>query len=218
MRAGHHGCSAFQRPDILKESQNLCGHLEELPMSTATAHLTVDQFVKLWNRGHFGETSDRKVELLFGEVVEMLPPNPPHEDVVDLLTQWSFKKVSTKEIRVRIQNTIGIPELDSLPLPDVVWVKAKSYRRARPRISDVLLLIEVSDSSVSMDRNRKRKLYAQAGISDYWIVNIPARQIEVFRDPHVDDFATKLTIRGEDELSPLCRPKAKLTLPELSLR
>jgi Uma2 family endonuclease len=187
-------------------------------MSTATAHLTVDQFVKLLNRGHFGDTSDRRFELLFGEVVEIPPPNPPHEDVVDLLMYWSIANTSRKEIRVRIQNSLGIPELDSLPLPDVVWVRAKSYNRERPRIADLLLLIEVSDSSVSKDRNRKRKLYAQAGIADYWIVNIPKRQIEVFRDPQGDNYATKLTIRGDDELTPLCRPKAKLTLSELSLR
>ena len=185
---------------------------------TTDTRLTVAQFEELWNQGNFGEDSDRRLELIFGEVMEMSPPNPPHEDVVDLLMYWSIKHTSQKEVRVRIQNTIGIPELESLPLPDVVWVKAKSYRRKRPRIADVLLLIEVSDSSVSMDRNRKRSLYAQAGIAEYWIVNNPARQIEVFRDPQGDDFAAKLTLRGDQVLTPLCQPEAKLTLADLALR
>jgi Uma2 family endonuclease len=79
----------------------------------------------------------------------------------------------------------------------------------------VLLVIEAADSSVSHDRNRKRKLYAQAGIPEYWIVNIPKRQIEVYRDPNGEDFASKLTIAGKQVLSPVCQPDAELTLADL---
>ncbi len=183
-------------------------------MSTAT-RITVNQFEEMWAQGRFDE--EQRLELIFGEIIEMSPPNPPHEDVVDLLMYWSVKKTSPKEVRVRIQNSVGFPELDSIPLPDIVWVKARSYRRDRPSVADILLVIEVSDSSVSFDRNRKRSLYAQAGVAEYWIVNFPARQIEVFRDPQGDDFATKLIIRGDQELSPLCLPQAKLTLADLSL-
>src|SRR6185312_12250360 len=81
------------------------------------------------------------------------------------------------------QGTIGIPNADSIPLPDLSWLKKQDYSRRRPLPEDVLLVVEVADSSLAKDRGRKAKLYAQAGTIDYWIVNIQGRCVEVRREP-----------------------------------
>jgi Uma2 family endonuclease len=74
-----------------------------------------------------------------------------------------------------------MPELDSAPQPDVAGVKVRTYRDRHPLPDEVLLLIEVADSSVDSDCGEKAALYAAAGIQDYWVVSLPERLIHVFR-------------------------------------
>ena len=107
---------------------------------------------------------------------------------------------------MRIQNSIGLPELESAPQPDIVWVKQRNYSRRRPTAADVLLVIEVADSSLADDRGEKAALYAEAGIADHWVVNVPAREIEVHRDPEGGRYRTIRACAGNDELRPLCEP------------
>ena len=150
-------------------------------MSTSTYRFSVADYDRMIESGVFEGDEDIRLELLYGEIIKVNPPNPPHVHFVDQLTYWSIESTQRDRIQVSIQNPVGIPELDSVPEPDVVWKKARDYRTRRPETADVLLLIEVSDSSVKQDQTKKRDLYAEAGISDYWIVNIPASCVEVYR-------------------------------------
>jgi Uma2 family endonuclease len=118
-------------------------------------------------------------------------------------------------VRIRIQNSIGLPELDSAPQPDVAWVKQKSYRDQRPEPGDVLLVIEVADSSLDYDRGEKLHLYAEAGIREYWVVNIPHFQVEVYRDPRGRKYRHKSVHGVDQEISP--RAMENLKLPVASL-
>ena len=113
----------------------------------------------------------------------MTPIGPQHEEVVDRLNAWSVAAVHPLSIRVRIQNSIGIPDLESAPEPDIAWVVERNYSQGRPTATDVLLIIEVADSSLAYDTGEKAALYAAAGVADYWIVDIPHRCVEVRRDP-----------------------------------
>ena len=151
-------------------------------MSTSI-QFTLSQYDRMIQQGVFDEMRDQRLELIRGEIREMSPPGPAHEEVIDLLNHWSVLNVSSRNVRVRIQNSIGIPDLDSAPQPDIAWVREKSYRDERPHSADVLLVIEVSDSSLSYDLGEKLELYAEAGIVEYWVVNIPHWQVEVYRDP-----------------------------------
>ena len=128
---------------------------------------------------------------------------------------WSMDVTSRDEIWVRIQNSLGVPEFDSVPEPDVAWMNARDYRESRPEPKDVLLLIEVADSSLGKDRFTKGRLYAEAGIQDYWIVNLQDNCIEVYREPQDDRFATHQTCRDGDALSPLALPDATLDIARL---
>ena len=151
-------------------------------MSTAL-RFTLDEYDRMIEQGVFDDRPEEKMELVYGEIRTMSPPGPAHEDVIDLLARWSFESTLRDEVRIRVQNSIGIPELDSAPQPDVAWVREQSYRAGRPQSSDVLLLIEVSDSSLPDDRTTKAELYAEAGVSDYWIINLQDWGIEVYRNP-----------------------------------
>jgi Uma2 family endonuclease len=113
----------------------------------------------------------------------MSPIGPSHEVVVDRLAKWSFLNLPLDRVCVRIQNSIGIPALDSAPEPDVAWVNERDYSKGRPKGEDVPLIVEVAESSLAYDRGEKARLYAAAGIAEYWIVNLIDKQIEVRRQP-----------------------------------
>ena len=181
-------------------------------MSTSTYRFTVDEYDRMIESGIFEERGDVRVELLYGEVVEMNPPNPPHDFAIDLLMYWSVDVTSRDEIWVRVQNSLGIPALDSVPEPDIAWMTARDYRSRRPEPDDVLLLIEVAETSLGKDRFDKGRLYAEAGIQDYWIVNLKDSCIEVYRQPQDDRFRMHQTYAVGETVSPLAMPDAALNV------
>lgn len=171
---------------------------------------TVDEYDRMIEQGIFAERHDQRLELIHGEIREMTPPNPPHEDTVDLLNYWSVDHTPRDRVRVRIQNSLGIPALDSVPEPDVAWMRARSYRKRRPQPADVLLLIEVAESSLRFDRGEKADLYAAAGIKDYWIVNLVELCVELFRKPRSGEYREKSTFNIGQSVSPLAFPDISL--------
>lgn len=183
-------------------------------MSTAM-RFTVDEYDRMIGQGVFDTRPACRLELIHGEIRKMTPANPPHEEVIDLLDDWSHDHTDRAQVRVRTQNSIGIPELDCVPLPDIAWVRRKSYRGSRPKPADVLLLIEVSETSLGYDRGEKAALYAAAGITDYWIVNLKDWCIEVYRNPRDGEYREKRTYEIGDAVSPLAFPKIELPVAEL---
>ena len=174
-------------------------------MSTI-ARLTLDQYDQMIRCGVFDRGPRQRLEFIRGEIREMTPIGSEHEVIVDWLTEWSLENLPKKKAWVRVQNSIGLPELDSAPEPDLAWVVRRDYSRGRPTAADVLLVIEVAESSLSYDRGEKADLYAEAGIADYWVVNVPARTIEVRRDPEGGRYRTLRTVADNDELRPLREP------------
>ncbi len=131
------------------------------------------------------------------------------------MNEWSFESLPPKAARVRIQGSFGIPELNSVPQPDVAWLRRRDYSTTRPTPNDVLLVIEVADSSLAKDRGLKAKLYAKAGISDYWIVNIPGQCIEVGRDPQGKVYRSVEVFRAGQEVRPLAFPDVVLPVDRI---
>jgi Uma2 family endonuclease len=183
-------------------------------MSTTT-RITLDQYDEMIRRGDFEPREEHNVELIYGEISPMSPINPPHDDAVDELNEWSLDSVPRQAIRVRVQGSFGIPALDSAPQPDLAWLRRHDYKTRRPTPEDVLLVIEVADSSLAKDRGLKAGLYAEAGISDYWIVNIPERVIEVRRDPQGGSYRSLVVLGSGQEARPLAFPD--VVLPVLRL-
>jgi Uma2 family endonuclease len=178
-------------------------------MSTIT-HLTMAEYDRMIAAGAFEPIESNHIELIYGELREMSPIGSPHEVIVDRLTEWSFASLPKRKAWVRVQNSIGIPVLDSAPQPDLAWVARRDYSRGRPAAADVLLMIEVSDSSLRFDLGEKADLYATAGVRDYWVVNVPARSIVVHRDPAAGRYRDVRSYAGADELRPLQVPEVAL--------
>jgi Uma2 family endonuclease len=171
-------------------------------MSTVT-RVSYDEFEAMIARGDFDVEDPRRYELIDGEIIEMPPPNPPHASAINQINKWSCRTLPPEEVSVSIQNPIGLPNFDAVPMPDVVWLREADYSARRPFPPDILLVVEVSDSSLWYDRGEKAHLYAAAGIADYWIANIQGRCFEVLRDPGPEGYATKLIYYSRDVIRPL---------------
>ena len=174
------------------------------------AKFTLDHYEHMIAVGAFDEPYNIPVELLQGEIVMMSPIGEPHSLAVTTLTEWSYEVVDLKQIMIRSQMPIRIPDHQGEPEPDLAWVRRASTGGNPPESNDVLLLIEVAESSLAMDRGPKLAAYAAAGIADYWIVNLIDKQIEVYREPNDDQYQKKQILRGDKTVAPLTLPTASL--------
>lgn len=178
-------------------------------MSTGI-RFTVTEYDRMIEQGVFADRPDQRLELIYGEIRERSVSSPAHEDTIDLLSYWSIDNTPRDQVRVRIQNSLGIPAFDSVPEPDVAWMKARNYRHRRPEPQDVLLVIEVAESSLAYDRGEKAELYAAARIKDYWIVNLIDHCIEVYRKPRGAAYRETTTYQVGQSVQPLAVPSVKL--------
>jgi Uma2 family endonuclease len=169
---------------------------------------TVDDYYKMIELGMLRDYE--KAEIIEGELIKKMTVGDRHAAIVDFLTKFFIKNVSD-DILVRIQNPLRISDYNE-PEPDVVLADLTRYDGKRhPRPAEVLLLVEVSDSTVKYDRDRKIPLYAEAGINEVWIVNLPNEIIEIHTKPNVGLYQiVKIFSRGETLTTDV--------LPDLSLR
>jgi len=123
-----------------------------------------------------------RVELIEGEIIDMPPIGSTHSGIVDHMTRLLVQAVCDKAI-VRVQNPVVLSDL-SEPEPDFALLKPRNnfYKDATPSARDVLLLIEVSDSTLRYDRDIKAPLYARHGIPETWIIDVANAQVTIHRD------------------------------------
>ncbi|MEX2173736.1 MAG: Uma2 family endonuclease [Pirellulaceae bacterium] len=178
-------------------------------------HITYEDYLHMIEAGAFDTMREKRIELIHGELREMAPPGPSHSELVSRLTHWSVLKPPPDRVKVRIQDPIGIPELDSGPQPDIVWAQPKSYDDHHPLPDEVLLVIEVADSSLAFDCGAKANLYAAGGIADYWVVDVQQRTVHLFRQPGKRGYGQRLTYKEGQQLSPLAFPQVAIDLSEL---
>jgi Uma2 family endonuclease len=131
---------------------------------------------------------DDRVELIEGEIIKMTAIGSPHAACVSRLVRLLSKAIGDTAI-LSPQNPVRLDDF-SEPVPDIALLKARvDYYAARhPTPKDALLVIEVADSSLLKDRNIKVPLYARAGISEIWIINLPKEIIEVYSDAHLGKY------------------------------
>jgi len=158
---------------------------------------------------------DERVELLYGDVIVMPPIGNWHASNVDLFTNTFPAQLHGRAV-VRVQNPVRLDD-NSQPQPDVMLLSWRDdfYRDGHPGPADVLLLIEVSDSSVDFDRNEKLSAYTAAGIPEVWIVNRPDRRIESYVDPTGDEYATVQHYDPGESISPQTFPDIALQVDQI---
>lgn len=178
-------------------------------MSTVT-QFSLAQYELMVESGAFDGKHRKRVEFIRGEIREMSPIGTRHAAAVDLLNRLSMDCLPSEKATIRIQGTLIVPTLESAPEPDVMWLVPKEYFECHPQPDDVLLLIEVADTSVSYDTGEKAKLYADAGIKDYWVVNVVDNCIDVFREPSASGYGQRHTCRADDEIQSLAFPEISI--------
>jgi Uma2 family endonuclease len=183
-------------------------------MSTA-AKLSLKEYEQIVATGVFDGKNHRRLELIRGELREMSPIGPVHAELVAWLTNWSIRNTSAAEIQVRVQSPLALEDADCAPEPDIVWVRSNRFFSGHPKAADVLLLIEVADSSLDYDRGEKAELYAAAGIADYWIVDAIDRTVEIHRHPAGVEYRDVESFSIGDVIYPLVAPAAGLDVSSL---
>lgn len=171
------------------------------------AQFTIEQYKRMIDAGVFDDRDGRRIELFRGEVVDMSPIGDRHAWIVQQLDALSHELLRGKDALIRVHAPIVLPELASRPEPDLVWASPADYRNRSPRANEVLLLIEVADTTWMYDSHEKADLYAEAGIADYWLVNVSDNYVVVHREPTAKGYRTREQHRGQDELRPLAFPK-----------
>jgi len=148
---------------------------------------TVDDYHRMGEVGLLDR--DDRVELIEGEIVEMAPIGDGHADASNRLTRLLVLAVGESGI-VAVGNPVRIPPY-SEPQPDFAILRPRGgYNTRGPRPEDVLLAVEVSDTTLRRDRKVKLALYAGAGIPEFWIVNVEVREVEIYRTPSGDRYAS----------------------------
>ena len=127
---------------------------------------------------------DDRVELIEGEIIKMSPIGSPHAACVSRFASLLQTRRKLNAI-VSVQNPVRLDDF-SEPVPDIALLRPRNdfYAARHPKPADVLLIIEVADTSLLKDRNVKVPLYARAGIPETWLVNLPKQLIEVYFDLH----------------------------------
>lgn len=156
---------------------------EFLPMSLPTAkRFTIAEYHKLSELGFFQE--DDRIELIHGELITMAAKGTAHVNCCRNLLM-ELAALIQGQAKLQCQDPISLSS-NSEPEPDFVILKNRedNYQFALPQVSDILLVIEVSDSTLKFDQTVKASLYAEAGILEYWIFNLVGNYLETYREPY----------------------------------
>lgn len=184
------------------------------PLTVPRRGLTVDEFDRMGEVGIFNE--DDRIELIDGELIQMAPIGGPHMRLVNVLTTILVRLAGDDAV-VSPQNPIRLPPRNE-PQPDITLLAPHMRRSATvPTAQDILLVIEIADSTLAYDRDTKMTLYARHGIAEAWLFDIGSRRLLVFRDPSPEGYRSLLTLAPEDSVAPRCLPQARLRLSEVWL-
>jgi Uma2 family endonuclease len=175
--------------------------------------VTADEFLRMGEAGVFGP--EARLELIEGEIVEMAPIGSPHAGTVKILNRFLARLAGDNAI-LSVQDPVIAGKL-SVPQPDLALLKprADSYTKSHPGPADVLLVVEVADTTLPTDLGIKVPLYASAGIPEAWVVDLNAREVRVFRDPSAGGYRTSFTVGLGGVVSAQLLPAVSIPVVEL---
>jgi Uma2 family endonuclease len=189
------------------------------PFPARPFRFTRDQYYEMGRLGYFDHA---RVELIYGEVVEMNPVNWPHHIGIGLVSD-ALAAAFAAGYFIDVQQSFPIPgsHLGLAPQPDVAVIPG-NRRNYTDHPTVAALLVEVADSTLAFDTTTKAEMYATAGIADYWVLDVESRRLQVFRDPQplpptlgAVAYRTHLTLNPDDRVAPLAAPQASILVSDL---
>jgi Uma2 family endonuclease len=184
-----------------------------MPVQLEKRVFTSDAYHRMAEAGIF--SPEDRVELIEGEVIRMSPIGRYHAACVNRLNSILHRKLGALAI-ISVQNPIRIG-IFSEPQPDIALLKLRDdfYLAEAPTEEDVLLLIEVADSSIEFDREVKIPIYARANIPEVWIVSLPEEQVEVYSHPVQGTYSSAHFLKRGASVSSTALPNLTLRIEEI---
>ena len=182
-------------------------------MVQSPKRVSVDDYYRMAATGEL--SPEARVELLDGRILDMAPIGSFHGGMTNYLTEI-FAAANRRRWVMAVQNPVRLDDY-SEPQPDLMLLHpaADYYQRRHPVPSEVFLLVEVADSSLTKDRGLKLPAYGRAGIAEVWIVNLADLTLEVYREPHFTGYGAKTILRAGDQARPQAFPDVVVEVGEL---
>lgn len=171
---------------------------------------SVEDYHRMIEAGIF---SQRRVELLQGEIIEVAPEGPLHYVLGDRGSKY-LESLLIGRAYVRHVGPITLPQTERSPDIAIVRLPETQYRQRHPSADDIYWLIEISDSTLDSDLNEKKRIYARSVIVEYWVVNVKSQQLSVLRQPQGNDYLTQ-EIYTQGFISPLAFPEVSISVERL---
>ena len=184
----------------------------DTPVTLQRRLFTVAEYARMLTAGILSE--DERVELIDGEVRVMSPIGPRHAALVDRLTRL-LVLLCTPSI-VRVQSSIQLNDYTE-PQPDLAVLQPRDdfYATAHPLAAEVLLVIEVADTSIAYDRDEKLPRYAMSGIPEVWLIDLNQQVVEQYTQPRNGKYRNKLSLERGDTLMAQSVPDLRLAVDSL---
>jgi Uma2 family endonuclease len=176
-----------------------------------TRKFTADEYERMVEVGIFGD--DERLELIAGEIIAMAPIGHRHAACVAQLNKHLVIGVGDRAL-VWVQGPARL-DMHSVPEPDLALLRPRSYRTGSPTPEDVLLVIEVAENSLRYDRTTKLRLYARAGLPEYWVASVDGEWIEVYRFPEGDGYRERHRAGRGERISPAAFADVIVTVDEV---
>ena len=173
---------------------------------------TREEYERMVDAGAF---EGMRIELVDGVIYEMTPQSSPHAGLTTIIAELLGEVFPRSGHVIRQHSPLALAE--SSPEPDVAVVPldptGKQYLSSHP--TSAFLVVEVADSSLYHDRKRKSAMYAEAGIPEYWIVNLKTNRLEILREPRRKSYRSRTLLGAGDSISPVACPEATIPVSKL---
>ena len=180
------------------------------PLGPSRHPITVGEYFRMGEAGILNP--DARCELIEGEIIDMAPIGPSHAGKINRLVDLLATAARGKAI-VSAQNPVVLGDL-SAPQPDLALLRYRDdyYAQVHPGPSDVLLLIEIADTSLAHDRDTKLPLYARFDIPEVWIIDIPGRHLDIHREPDGTRYTHQFRVADLSRVEVAALPEVVLDL------
>lgn len=182
------------------------------PVRYVRRKFSVDEYYRMSEVGIL--STDERVELLDGEIIVMAAIGSKHASCVRDFSEEFFRLALTGRVKLSVQNPVSLNDKTELQ-PDIALIRRTSYAEAHPQPEDILLMIEVADTTVGYDRRYKLPIYARAGIPETWLADVNAKTVKVRTEPRHGAYTNDREVGLGGVLSPTAFPDVRIAVQDV---